>query len=150
MEAHDFDHFADEARPRLHRAFVPCRGIDGAGDATAEALAYAWEHWTRVRAMENPVGYLYRVGRSRTRARRSPLLPAPDDVGLPDVEPRLVPALQDLPETQRTAVWLVHACGWPYRDVAEAMEVSVSAVGTHVARALMRLRACLEEETSDA
>ena len=129
----DFTTFVAEATPRLRRAFVACRGIGGAGDATAEALAYAWEHWDRVRLMENPVGYLYRVGQSRTRARRAPSLPAPADLGLPEVEPALVPALLALSVQQRTAVWLVHGCGWPYREVAEAMDVSASSVGTHVA-----------------
>ena len=65
----EFDEFAGEARPRLMRAFVAVRGADGAADATAEALAYGWENWDRVRVMANPMGYLYRVGRSRTRAR---------------------------------------------------------------------------------
>jgi Uma2 family endonuclease len=73
----EFASFVAQATPRLRRAFVACRGISGAADATAEALAYAWEHWPRVRVMENPVGYLYRVGQSRTRARRSLALPAP-------------------------------------------------------------------------
>lgn len=97
--------------------------------------------------MENPVGYLYRVGQSRTRARRAVLLPPPADLGVPDVEPMLVPALLELPETQRIAVWLVHGCDWSYREVADAMDVSVSAVGTHVGRALARLRARLEVDT---
>jgi RNA polymerase sigma-70 factor (ECF subfamily) len=139
-----FASFVAEATPRLRRAFVGCRGIGGAADATAEALAYAWEHWPRVRAMENPVGYLYRVGQSRTRARRSLALPAPAELGLPDVEPALVPALLALSVQQRTAVWLVHGCGWTYREVAEAMDLSASAVGTHVARALEHLRDRLE------
>jgi DNA-directed RNA polymerase specialized sigma24 family protein len=144
----DFEEFAERVRPRLQRAFVSSRGVDGAADAAAEALAYAWEHWERLAAMENPVGYLFRVGQSRTRrwSRRAatPLLPAPVDVGVPDVEPELVLALRGLVETQRTAVWLVHACGWSYRETAEAMGVSVSAVGTHVTRALERLRSRLE------
>lgn len=143
-DATTFESFVEEARPRLRRAFVGSRGTDRAADATAEALAYAWEHWERVSGMENAVGYLYRVGLSRTRLRRQPLLPPPDDLGVPEVEPTLVPALLELPATQRTAVWLVHACGWPYREVAEAMETSVSAVGTHVQRALVRLRTRLE------
>ena len=29
--------------------------VDGA-DATAEALAYAWENWERVKVMDNPAG----------------------------------------------------------------------------------------------
>ncbi len=148
MEAKEdpgFGDFVAEVRPRLVRAFVSCRGVDGAADAAAEALAYAYENWERVREMENPGGYLYRVGQSRTRPRRRPLaLPSPSEVELPDVEPGLVPALLDLPETQRIAVWLVHACGWRYAEVAEALDTSESMVGNHVSRALDTLRRRLE------
>ena len=94
--------------------------------------------------MDNPVGYLYRVGQSRTRARRRPSLPAPEALGLPDVEPTLIAELQRLPERQRVAVWLVHACEWTHREVGEALGISTSAVSTHVARGTERLRARLE------
>jgi DNA-directed RNA polymerase specialized sigma24 family protein len=70
-------------------------------------------------------------------------LPPPAAIGLPDVEPDLVPALLALPLTQRTAVWLVHACGWRYAEVAEAMETSASMVGNHVNRGMSALRARL-------
>ncbi|HEV7721923.1 MAG TPA: sigma-70 family RNA polymerase sigma factor [Iamia sp.] len=142
-----YEEFARRAGQGLVRAFVPVRGLDDAPDAAAEALAYAWEHWERVGAMDNPMGYLYRVGQSRTRRRRPGLLPAPEAVGMPDVEPALVPALRALPDTQRTAIWLVHACGWTYVETAEAMGVSPSAVGTHVKRAMDRLRAGLEVDS---
>jgi DNA-directed RNA polymerase specialized sigma24 family protein len=145
--AEEFDAFAEEVRPRLFRAFAGCRGHNGAPDATAEALAYAWEHWTTVREMDNPAGYLYRVGLSRTRSRKRPLLPSPERLGLPEIEPALIPALLALPETQRTAVWLVHACQWRYTEVAEAMDTSVSMVGNHVQRGMKRLRARLEVGT---
>ena len=143
-----FERFVAAARPRLLRAFVGCRG-PAAGDATAEALAYAWENWTRVAGMKNPVGYLFRVGQSRTRPPRPLHLPAPADVGVPEVEPGLVSALLELPETQRNAVWLVHACQWRYAEVAEAMDISLSMVGNHVSRGLRRLRTRLEG-TNDA
>jgi DNA-directed RNA polymerase specialized sigma24 family protein len=142
----EFEAFARDARLRLVRALAPVRG-DDALEGAAEALAYAWEHWSVIREMDNPVGYLYRVGQSRTRRRRAPLLPEPDAIGLPDVEPRLIPALLRLPDTQRTAVWLVHACQWRYAEVAEALGTSPSMVGNHVARGLARLRAELEVHT---
>jgi DNA-directed RNA polymerase specialized sigma24 family protein len=144
----EFDRFAGEVRPRLVRAFVASRGIDGAADAAAEALAYAFEHWDEVRSKANPAGWLFRVGQSRTRRRKVPPLPRPESVGVPDIEPRLVPALMTLPETQRTAVWLVHACQWTYAEVAEAMGTSTSMVGNHVSRGLKQLRDLLEVETS--
>jgi DNA-directed RNA polymerase specialized sigma24 family protein len=144
-ESHaDFEEFARQAGPRLARALVASRGVHGAADAASEALAYAFEHWPDVRSMENPMGYLFRVGQTRTRPRRQPGLPAPDEVGLPDIEPRLVPALLALPETQRAAVWLVHACDWSYAEVAAALDTSTSMVGNHVSRGLSRLRNELE------
>jgi DNA-directed RNA polymerase specialized sigma24 family protein len=136
-----FATFAAEAEPRLRRALAGARRRDDVPDAVAEALAYAWEHWTAVVMMENPHGYLYRVALSKSRSRRPLQLPAPSDLGLPDVEPGLVPALSSLTESQRAAVWLTKACGWTYREVAEALEISASAVGTHVERGMAALRA---------
>ena len=135
----EFEDFVREVEPRLRRAFLGSRGVDGAADAVSEATAYAWEHWQDVRVMENPAGYLYRVGQSRTRTRKLAALPPPEVVGLADIEPALIPALLALPETPRTAVWLVHACGWPYADVATALETSPSMIGNHVQRAMARL-----------
>jgi RNA polymerase sigma-70 factor (ECF subfamily) len=143
-----FDEFAAEAGPRLRRAFA-ARGLDRAADATSEALAFAWAEWDRVVEMENALGYLYRVGISRTRRlweRRPPKLPSPESIGLPDIEPNLIPALRALPDTQRTAVWLVHACGWSYTDTAAAMGIGISTVGTHVTRGLAALRRSLGVE----
>lgn len=139
----EFETFARAARPRLVRALAPVRGEE-APDGAAEALAYAWEHWDRVSSMTNPIGYLYRVGQSRTRRKRTPPLPSPEAIGLPDVEPALIPALLRLPETQRAAVWLVHACEWRYPEVAEALGTTTSTVGNHVSRGLARLREELE------
>jgi DNA-directed RNA polymerase specialized sigma24 family protein len=140
----DFAAFVSEIEPRLRRAFVGWCGVDGAHDATAEALAWAWEHRDELAGLHNPAGYLYRVGQSRTRSRKQGHLPSPEELALPAVEPGLIPALQALPEQQRTAVWLVHGCGWTYADCAEAMSISASAVGTHVSRALDALRRTLE------
>lgn len=141
----DFDSFAADAGERLRRAFAGSLGVDGAAEATAEALAWAWENRTRLRSMENPVGYLYRVGRSKTKPRAGPpALPSPVELGVPDVEPGLVPALLALTERQRTAVWLVHGCQWRHQEVADALGISATAVATHVQRALEHLRARLE------
>ena len=136
----EFEDFVREVGPRLHRAFLGTRGVDGAADAVSEATAYAWEHWDELRQMENPAGYLYRVGHSRTRSRKVAALPFPATVGLPDIEPGLIPALLALPDTQRTAVWLVHACGWTYAEVATATDTSTSMIGNHLQRAMARLR----------
>lgn len=140
-----FEAFAADARLRLNRAYIAGYGVDRAAEATAEALAWAWEHRERLTGMANPVGYLYRVGQSRTRPRRPVALPAPAALDVHDVEPRLIEELAALPERQRTAVWLVHACEWTHAEVAEALGISTSAVSTHVQRGVQRLRERLED-----
>ncbi len=147
-ESDAFDRFVRSVEPRLRRAFIGCRGVDGAPEAVAEALAYAWEHWTRVRSLDNPAGYLFRVGQSRTRRRKQGLLPHPSPAATPNVEPGLLPALLTLTPRQRTAVWLVHACDWSYAEVATAMGLGPSTVATHVTRGLEQLRRILEVETN--
>ena len=141
----EFEAFVRDVEPRLRRALTAARGPVDGRDATAEALAYAWEHWPELKGLGNPVGYLYRVGQSRTRARRRVLVPAPAPATMPDVEPGLVRALAALTEHQRIAVFLVHGCGWPHADVAEVLEVTPSTVSTHVQRGMARLRDLLEE-----
>jgi RNA polymerase sigma-70 factor (ECF subfamily) len=108
-----------------------------------EALAYAWEHWDAVQAMDNPVGYLFRVGQSRIRQRKRPQLFAAEPSRIPEFEPRLVEALMDLPTSQRTAVWLAHGCGWSHPDIATVLGISPSTVATHVSRGLTKLRTAL-------
>lgn len=146
-DATDFEQFVDDAEPRLRIALVAVFGQEGGRDATAAAFAYAWEHWDEVRAMQNPAGYLYRVGRSSQRRRREPRwLPVPEHRA-PEVEPALPDALARLSEKQRLAVVLVHAYDWTRREVAETTGMAVSTVDSHLARGLARLRADLGVET---
>lgn len=99
--------------------------------------------------MANPAGYLYRVGSSRTRPRRARFAPPPVPAYASGFEPGLVPALARLSPRQRTAVVLIHGCGWTHQEVADALDVSRSSVGTHVERAMSTLRKELGVE-SDA
>jgi DNA-directed RNA polymerase specialized sigma24 family protein len=147
--ATSFSAFCAEAQPQLRHAFAARYGYSDGADATAEALAYAWEHWDRIRVMANPVGYLYRVGQSRTRRIRRParvLVELPDS-GLPMVEPALPSALASLSEKQRVSVILVHCFGWAIAEVAELLEVEATTVRTHVERGLENLRRSLTEAT---
>lgn len=147
----EFIEFATVHEPGLRRALVAAYGTERGLEATAEALAYAWQHWRRVREMVSPVGYLYRVGQSRTRPRKRPPLapewrmPAADEMRF---EPALAPALAALTEQQRVAVVLVHGFDWSLRDVAELMGVTVSTVQTHLERGLGHLRTALEVDDS--
>jgi DNA-directed RNA polymerase specialized sigma24 family protein len=65
--ADSFTDFMEDAEPRLRHALCAAFGGDQGRDAAAEALAYGWEHWARVREMENPAGYLWGVGRNHAR-----------------------------------------------------------------------------------
>jgi len=143
----DIEALLAEARPKLWRAFLGSLGVERAEEALGESLAWAWEHRERLAPMENPVGYLYRVGVTRSTPKSRPTqLPRPRDVGMPDFEPALVPALQALTEKQRTAVWLIHGCGWTYPDAAKAMDLGESTVGTHATRGLAALQTQLTKE----
>ena len=139
----DFEAFFWDAEPRLRVALIAVFGQETGRDATAAALVYAWEHWDRVSGMDNPAGYLYRVGRSSQRRRKEPAwlpVPAPDAL---IVEPGLPKALGSLTEKQRIAVVLVHAYGWKRQEVADLTGMSTSSLDTHLSRGLRRLRSSL-------
>jgi len=44
QRAAEFEGFVRESEPRLRRALVAAYGFEEGRDATAEALAYGWEH----------------------------------------------------------------------------------------------------------
>jgi DNA-directed RNA polymerase specialized sigma24 family protein len=131
----------DEVRPRLARAFGAAYGVERGEEALGEAIAYAWEHRDEVLIAENPAGLLYRVGQSRSRPRSRPhVLPPPVDLGIPDIEPDLVPALEELTERQRTCVALVIGHRHSHQEVADLLGISKSSVQQHVDRAMDHLR----------
>jgi DNA-directed RNA polymerase specialized sigma24 family protein len=140
----EFTAFVVEHECRLRRAFVAAFGGQRGREATAESLAFAWEHWGRISKMDNGAGYLFRVGRSRTRRRRTPLTFVPQVHNDPIVEPGLARALKTLSTRQRTAVVLVHGFGWTLREVAELTGTKVTTVQNHQERGLAKLRQALE------
>lgn len=150
----NFDDFVAGDGSRLRAGLVAAYGPDVGADATAEALAYGFEHWERVGRMANPTGYLYRVGQTEARrhfrsARPSGFLPEQALGGLPDFEPGLAPALEALSEAQRVAVVMVHALGWAQVDAAAVLGIDVSTLRTHLVRGLTKLRTAMKV-TSDA
>lgn len=141
-----FAEFHGSAEPSLRRALIARYGGEIGREATAEALAYGWENWDRVRSMDNPLGYLYRVGQSRSRRlwpRRS-VFEVRSGSELPWVEPGLPPALNKLSARQRQVVVLVHGFEYTHQEVADLLGISRSSVQNHVERGLARLRTELE------
>lgn len=146
----ELDEFLVIAQSRLRPALVAACGPAAAEDALQDAVAYACEHWERLRRMRNPYGYLYRVGQSagRRRGREVP-------VGFPEVaaiaptgpvDHRLPGALAELSQKQRVAVVLHVGLGWTLDEVAEVMELSRSSVRNHVERGMEKLKRSLADE----
>jgi RNA polymerase sigma factor (sigma-70 family) len=145
-----FRQFVPTVEPMLRTALVGVYGPDRGVEATAEALAYAWEHWEDVKRLSNPAGYLYRVGQSRTRPRKIRTLSYRPEVGEQWVEPALGAALKKLPQSQRAAVVLVFVSGFTTREAAEMLGSSVSTVKTNTKRGLDNLRRSLGVTVNDA
>jgi RNA polymerase sigma-70 factor (ECF subfamily) len=141
-KADSFTEFVTETEERLRIALTATHGPDRGREAAAEALAYGWENWDRVRNLENPAGYLYRVGHNRARRMRRPMKSFPFvEVGRePWIEPGLPSALEQLPERQRTVVGLLHGMQWSMSEVAELLGVSKATVQKHADRGLAKLR----------
>lgn len=144
VEGTDFTAFIEEAGPRLRAALLARYGPERGADVTAEALGYAWEHWDRLRDMENPAGYLYRVAQSQARRgifRPRPRLPIPRYAyQAPMVEPGLKPAMDRLSPRQREVVVLVHGFGWTVTEVSDLLGIGFSTTKKHLERAMTRLR----------
>ena len=144
-----FTRFVEETEPRLKLALCSAFGRQAGLDATADAIAYGWEHWDRVRRMENPQGYLWAVGRNRARRsgwRRSLAFARVTFDQMPWIEPGLPAALESLSEKQRVVVMLADGYDWTHAEVADLLGVSVGTVQRHKERALVRLRKALGVE----
>lgn len=145
-----FEALVAVTEPPLRRALVAAYGAEAGREATADALAWAWEHLDRVEVMSNPGGYLWRVGQTSARRGRRwsdrradvtlPDLPVADD---PAFEPALHRALVALTPHQRAAVLLVHGWGYTLEATAEALACGVSSVRNHLSRGMTKLRANL-------
>ena len=130
-------------------------GVDIGCESTDSALAWAWEHWARLRGMANPAGYLYRV--AQTRARRAvtrgrpvtfpaePPCNSDTESGSSLVDGDLADALGELPDRQRLAVLLVHVYGWTPSEVSEITGMPAVTVRSHLRRGLRRLRTSLSK-----
>jgi DNA-directed RNA polymerase specialized sigma24 family protein len=152
--ADSFAQFVVENRQSLRRALVAHHGPDAGTEALADAFAYAWQHWERVATLANPVGYVFRVGdrlgvKASVRQRREPSIDTGDErsqQGHPppwfdsDVAPELAELLATLPARQRTAVLLIHAYGYTYRETAELLDVPLTTATNDVIRGMKALR----------
>lgn len=155
----DDDHF-DEwyrgLRPRMVAALAAaCGSFDDATDATDEAFARALERWPRVRVMDNPDGWTYRVAlnvvrkRVGRRSREHELLARPDDVGAVPDDPstaHLEHLVGGLPPRMREVVVLRHVADLTEPEIATALGISRGTVSSTLRDAHARLARELDAE----
>ncbi len=138
-----FSDFLTSNEPGLRRALTAAHGNEIGREATAEALAYAWEHWDRLRRLDNPAGYVFRVGQGKARRMRRQSRSLTDievTSSEPWFEPRLTLAMGKLSERQRVVVSLLHGFDWSMSEVAALIGISKASVQTHEARAMKTLK----------
>jgi len=146
-----FRSFLSDVGPRLERALIAAYGLEIGSEAYAEAVVVGWERWTELSSMENPAGYLFRVGQSRARphlrwsARRDVFAasvsgPPVVDSATDPVVIDAITALGQLRREQRVAVLMVRAWGFTYAETAAVLDVSEAAVANHVRRGMALLR----------
>jgi DNA-directed RNA polymerase specialized sigma24 family protein len=137
LEDGKFELFYEETEPRLRRALMAAFGSETGREATAEALAWAWEHRDLIPELDHPLRYLYRVLHGRNEWTE------------PWVEPDLARGLDRLSQNQRVAVVLVHGYAWTVVEVAELLDVKPTTAHTHLDRGLARLRTHLKVTADD-
>ena len=143
IEPTGFEEFFARSERPVRFALSARFGFEVGREATADAMTYAWEHWDRVAMMDNPTGYVYRVGERlgrRIAGRPRAVDFTPSQVDPAPFEPGLAPALAELSSRQRTCVVLVHALGWTHKETAALLGLSPSSVQKHVERGVEALR----------
>jgi RNA polymerase sigma-70 factor (ECF subfamily) len=149
----DFEEWYRNEHPRLFASLlVLCGSRESAADATDEALSRALQHWSRVRSMSSPEGWVYRVAVNvaRRSARRRSLedrllrrLRIVEAIPAPSGE--VWDLVRALPDRQRTAVVLRYVGDLEEGAIAQAMGVTRGTVASTLSDARRKLAAVLTE-----
>ncbi len=144
--------FAEHYRSVATALALTLREDELANDATAEAMARAYQRWDEVGCFVNPTGWVYRVGLNWARSRRRKFLrevfgsesPEPESRPAAEIDPELDAALAKLPVEQRSVVALRYLLDWSEFQTAEALGIAPGTVKSRLSRALDRLAAQME------
>ncbi len=139
----DFADFVSANERGLRQSLTAALGSEVGREAAAEALAYGWENWDRVQSLDNPAGYLYRVGLNWGKqrfSRRSVVFQDVPESPRDWFEPGLPDAIAGLSAKQRVVVYLVHGHDWSLSEVADLLEISKGTAQKHMERAMAKLR----------
>lgn len=161
--------FAALVRAHQDEVYTLARRLVGdphmASDVAQEALIRAWKALPKFRGDARLSTWLYRITvntawthKDRAKRRRTTSIDqytdvaAPRDGGHPEVagenlelRGRLRDALDRLPEGQRQVVVMKDIYGWSHAEIAETMNISVTAAKVRLHRARARMAKDLEE-----
>ncbi len=147
-----FEEFVHTIGERVRRALVASYGPEIGSDAASDAMRVAWERWPGVAVMANPAGYLFRAGQSHARpgvrwSKRRAEFPRHGSIGRCDPDrtdfDEVHQALSKLKPIQRSVVVLVRSHEYTYREAAEVLNISETAVTNHLHRGMKQLRKVL-------
>jgi DNA-directed RNA polymerase specialized sigma24 family protein len=147
-----FEEFYREQRAPIGRALaITLRDTQLASEAVDEAMARAYQRWNRVQALDNPGGWVYRVGLNWSRSvLRRALRPAPVWVTKADsvvdgsgLDPTIDRALGALSIEQRAVVVCRLLIGYSEAQTATALGLRPGTVKSRLARATSRLQSLL-------
>ena len=158
-----FDDFYRMQRDAVARALaLTLRDADLAAEATDEAMARAYQRWVKVRTLDNPAGWVYRVGLNwsvsflRRLHRPAPRWVTGDGTSpAPTVQdPAIDDALAQLSVDHRAVVVCRLLLGWSEAQTATALHIRPGTVKSRLHRAVERLERLLaplhdpEEDTA--
>jgi RNA polymerase sigma factor (sigma-70 family) len=144
----DFHSFYVAARPQVGRALVvTLRDPDLAADAVDEAMVRAFQRWDQVSALDNPSGWVYRVGLNYARSRLKRLLrrspPGNESTEFTIADPAIDAAIAQLSVDHRAVVVCRHFLGWSESETAVALGIRPGTVKSRLSRALTQLESTL-------
>jgi len=151
-----FEAFYETHVDRVHRALAITLGDPHlAREATDEAMVRAYAHWSRVARLDNPGGWVCRVGLNwatswwRKVRRERPLAPGEGDAAVPPPDPAgaaALAALSTLHIGQRAVVVCRVLLDMSTIETALVLGIAEGTVKSRLARALAELRSQLTEE----
>jgi RNA polymerase sigma factor (sigma-70 family) len=156
VEGLDFEEFFQAEHRGLVRAlYLLTADLGEAEELAQETMARVYERWDRVRTMESPGGYVYRVAvnlnRHRlrhlaVRARRLLAMTVHAESSQPETRTEISEAIASLPAGQRQAFMLVEWLGMSAEEAARILGIAPSSVRARTHRARAALRDRLREE----
>jgi RNA polymerase sigma factor (sigma-70 family) len=146
------DFFEQRRRPLALALWLVVRNRAETEEIAQDAFLKVWEHWDRVKQMDDPEGYLFRTAMNlqRNRRRRAALAlrrtfrPQEGRDELAHIEQRdeVVRALGKLTRSQREALVVTDLLDYNSEEAGLLLGISPSTVRVQVARA----RAALKEQ----